>query len=216
VDSDLLDKLAQKTITKQQLCQAVAENFELLPQLVKGVSSPKASIRYGCSSVLVDLSAQYPKKLYPCLDVFIGLLDSKYRILTWNATVAIANLCCVDVNQKFDAVFCKYFNLINSGYLITAANVVANAGKIALAKPHFIPQITNGLLKIDALPTTPHLTDECKRVLAEHAIASFDMFFGGLDAAQKQMVLGFVAGHQDSSRKTLGCKASVFLQRWGA
>lgn len=215
MESALLDKLAQKTITKQQLYQAVAENFELLPQIVRGVSSPKASVRYGCSGVLLDLSAAYPERLHPYMDMFIELLDSKYRILTWSATVILANLCSVDVNQKFDSIFDKYFPLIESGYLITAANVVGNAGKVASAKPHLIPKITDELLKVDALPTTPHLTDECKRVLAEHAITSFDMFFSRLDAAQKQVVLGFVAGHRDSSRKTLSAKASKFLQRWG-
>jgi hypothetical protein len=77
---------------------------------------------------------------------FIDLLDSKYRILTWNALAIIANLTKVDVDKKFDAVFTKYCRLMNDEYMVTVANVVGNSSKIALAKPYLVPKITDELL----------------------------------------------------------------------
>jgi hypothetical protein len=135
LESQLLQKLADKSLSKADLYKKVVENPQLLPEVLGGLSSSKAAVRYGCSSVLMNVTAKYPEKLYPHFDTFVGLLDSKYRILTWNATAAIANLCTVDADKKFDAAFDKYFSLINSGYLVTVANVVGNAGKIASAKP---------------------------------------------------------------------------------
>jgi hypothetical protein len=164
--------------------------------------------------VLVDLSAKYPEKLYPYLDGFIALLGGKHRILTWNATAAIANLCCADNQKRFDLAFDKYFGLLNDEYLVTVANVVGNAGKIAIAKPYLIARITAELLRVEDHPTTPHLTEECKRVLDEKTLNSFNFFFSMLDPNDKPKVLAFAGRCLNSPRKTLSAKAGLFLRQW--
>ena len=214
MEPELLQNLADKSISKETLCKVVADNFELLPQLLNGVSSPKPAVRYACGSVLMDLSARYPEKLYPYMDTFIVLLGSKHRILVWNAMAVIANLCAVDEEKKFDVVFDKYFGFLNDEYLVTVANVVGNSGKIASAKPYLIPKITNDILKVENISTTPHLTEECKLVLAEHAIKSFNVFFDKISTKEKTKVLSFVKRHANSPRKTLKTKAEAFLKQW--
>jgi len=209
---DLLGKLVDKSITKEELFKKVKQNFDLLPEIIDGVSSGKAAIRYGCGKVLMDLSEEYPDKLYPYMDFFIKLLSSKYRILTWQAMFIIANLTKVDKNKKFDSIFDKYYSFLNDEYMITVANVVGHSGKIALAKPHLIPKITKELLKVENIKTTPHLTDECKKVIAEKAIQSIDMFFPQIE--NKDEVISFVKKHAASSRKTLKTKSEEFLNKW--
>jgi len=214
MENELLVKLADKTLTKEELRQQVERNFGLVPVLLQGTCSPKAAVRYGCAKVLMDLSEEYPAKLYPYMDAFIELLDSKYRILTWNAMAVIANLAKVDEEQKFDAVFDKYYGFLKNEYLVTVANVVGNSGKIALAKTYLIPEITVELLKVENVSVTPHLTEECKRVIAEHAIGTFDLFFDKIEEKEKKKVLAFVERQLDSSRRTLGTKAADFLKKW--
>ena len=214
MDNELLAKLADKTLTKDDLRELVKHDFGLIPILLTGTSSPKAAIRYGCAKVLMDLSAEYPEKLYPYMDSFIGLLDSKYRILIWNALAIIANLTKVDEEKKFDAIFDKYFDFLNNEYMVTVANTVGNSGKIALAKPYLIPRITAELLKVENVSVTPHLTEECKRVIAEGAIKTFDMFFDKLDDKEKKEVLSFVKRQLNSSRRRLSEKASFFFKKW--
>jgi hypothetical protein len=214
MDNEFLVKLAYKTLTKEELRQQVERNFGLVPVLLQGTCSPKAAVRYGCAKVLMDLSEKYPAKLYPYMDAFVGLLDSKYRILTWNAMAVIANLVKVDEDQKFDAVFDKYYSFLKNEYLVTVANVVGNSGKIALAKTYLIPEITVELLKVENVSVTPHLTEECKRVIAEHAIVTFDLFFDKIEEKEKKKVLAFVERQLDSSRRTLGTKAADFLKKW--
>jgi hypothetical protein len=211
LQSILLEKLGNKELTKKQLYQQVEENFGLLPELVEGTSSSKASVRYGCSSVLMDLSEKYPQKLYPYMDDFVGLLDSKYRILTWNAMAIIANLTSVDADRKFDAVFDKYYGFLNNEYMVTVANVVGNSAKIANAKPYLAQKITTELLKVEDLTSTPHLTEECKRVIAEHAIRTFNAYFDLI--ADKEQVLAFARKHQNSPRATLKKEAQNFLKK---
>jgi len=212
MENELLVKLGDKSMTTRELLQTIEQDWTLLPQLLEGVTSSKASIRYGCSKVLMGLSEAHPTKLYPFMDSIIDLLDSKYRILVWNALAMIANLARVDEDKKFDAAFDKYYSFVNNEYMVTVANVVGHSGKIALAKPYLIDKITNELLKVDGIPLTPHLTEECKRVIAEKTIESFDLFFDKL--TQKKRVISFVEKHTSSSRRTLRATAENFLKKW--
>jgi hypothetical protein len=208
-------KVADKTLTKEELRRKVEQDFGLLPVLLEGTCSPKAAVRYGCGKVLMDLSVEYPEKLYPYWDTFIELLDSKYRILTWNAMAVIANLARVDREQKFNGVFDKYFGFLNSEYMVTVANLVGNSGKIALAKPELIPRITAELLKVEQVPVSLHLTEECKRVIVEKAVGTFDLFFDRVEGEDRKKVLAFVERQMNSSRRTLRAKAAEFLKKWG-
>jgi len=53
---DLLGKLVDKSITKDELLDKVKQNFDLLTEIIDGTSSKKAAIRYGCGKVLMELT----------------------------------------------------------------------------------------------------------------------------------------------------------------
>ncbi len=212
MESTLLKKLVDKSITTEQLIMKAKKNPDLLPEILDGITSSKPAIRYGCGKILVDVSQDQPEVLYPHMDFFITLLDSKYRILTWNAIVIIANLTKVDREKKFDEIFEKYFSLIQNEYMVTVANVVGNAWKIALAKPYLTTKIKDILLTVEHLSITPHLSEECKRVIIEHAIRSFDLFFPQIE--EKENVIFFVKKQLKSSRKTLQLVSEEFLRKW--
>jgi len=213
MESELLQNLKNKSITKEELLQKVKQDFGILPEVLNGVASSVPAIRYGCAKVLIDLSEEHPKKLYPYIDSFIVLLNSKYRILTWTAIAIIANLAKVDEDKQFDAIFDQYYSFLNDKYMVTVANIVGHSSKIALAKPYLIPRITNELLKVENISSNPHLTEECKRVIAEKTIESFSLFFDKVE--NKKPVISFVARQLDSPRKTLKKQAEAFLAKFG-
>ena len=212
VEPKLLQKLVSKSMTKEELFEKVKQNFGILPEVLSGVSSSKAAIRYGSAKILMDLSEEYPEKLYPYMDSFIDLLDSKYRILTWNAIAIIANLARVDKDKKFDAIFDKYYGFLNDDYMVTVASIVGHSGKIALAKPYLVEKITNELLKVESIRITPHLTGECKRVIVEKAIESLDQFFDQIH--DKRKVISFAKKYLNSPRRTLKTEAENSLRKW--
>ena len=212
MENELFQGLLDKSLTKDGLFNLVKTNNNLIPDIIKGVSSSKATIRYSCAKVLMDLSEENPEKIYDYMDFFINLLYSKYRILTWNAIITIANLTKVDTMKKFDKIFDKYFGLLHDEYMVTVANIVGSSRKIALAKPYLINKITTELLKVDKIKITLHLTEECKRVIAEKTIISFDTFFSKIE--DKEKVLSFAEKHINSSRKTLKNEAEKFIKKW--
>ena len=208
----LAQSLVDKSLTKQDLLNKVKQDFTLVPLLLKGVCSSKASVRYGCAKVLMDFSEEYPEQIYPYIDFIIGLLDSKFRILKWNAFAIIANLTKVDIDNKFDAIFEKYYSFLDDDYMVTVANVVGNSSIIAEAKPYLISRITDELLKLQDLSIGPHLTEECKRVIAQSAIKTFDSFFDKVE--QKDKVLSFVRLYVKSPRKKLRNISQSFIKKW--
>jgi hypothetical protein len=56
METESLQKLADKSLTKEGLLERVRKDFNLLPILLEGINSSKAAIRYGCAKVLMDLS----------------------------------------------------------------------------------------------------------------------------------------------------------------
>jgi hypothetical protein len=210
--AQLAQALIDKSLTKKELFNMVKQDFNLVPFLLEGVRSSKAAIRYGCAKVLMDLSEENPEKLYSYLDSFIELLDSEYRILTWNALAIIANLTSVDADKKFDAIFNKYYSFLDDNYMVTVANVVGNSGKIARAKPYLIPKIIDELLKVENISTTPHLTEECRRVISQKTVQTLDSFFYKIK--QKDRVVSFVRACLDSPRKSLRNAAENFIEKW--
>jgi len=53
MESRLVQKLGDKSITKEQLLEKVRQNYDLIPELLSGISSSKPTIRYGCGKILM-------------------------------------------------------------------------------------------------------------------------------------------------------------------
>lgn len=210
----VLNQIADKTLKKEELYKKAEQDFSLISTFVFGLSSQKPTVRYTCGKVLMDLSEKYPQFLYPYMDEFIRLLDSKYRILTWNAICIVANLAKVDDKLKLDSLFDRYFGLLKDAYMVTVANVVGNSVKIALAKPYLSDKIAMELLKVDRISITAHLTDECKKVIIEKTIQSLNQFFNKLDHEVKVEVFEFVRKQLGSSRCKVRKEAELFLVKW--
>jgi hypothetical protein len=211
----LLNQIADKTLTSEVLFKKVEKDFALVPILLEGITSTKATIRYTCARVLVDLSRIYPENLYKYINQFIELLKSDYRIIKWNAMAIIANLASVDKNKVLDYNFDKYFGLLHDGYMVTVANLASYSSKIGLAKPYLANAIAHELLNVENITLTPNLTEECKRVIAEQAINSFDLMFSLFDEKTKTAVLSFVNNQLESPRDSLKRRAKTFALRWG-
>ena len=207
----ILEQLDNRKISKTQLLKHAEADFSLVPILLEGTKSTKATVRYGCGSILADLCKTHPNELYPYFDDFVSLLDSKHRILKWNAMAAIAYLTAVDTDKKFDNIFTKYYSFLDSEYMVTVANAVGYSAKIATNKSYLADKMVTELLKVQNLQTTPHISEECKLVIAQKTIETFNTL---IDHVQnKQALVAFVQKYQDSSRTTLKREAQRFLEK---
>ncbi len=96
--------------------------------------------------------------------------------------------------------------------MVTVANVVANSATIVSNKPYLADRITSKLLKVQNLQTTPHLTEECKLVIAEQTIETFNTLIRYTE--NKAALIEFAEKHQNSERVSLKKEAQNFLKKW--
>ncbi len=208
--SRVLQQIARKDADKEKIAERIMRSPGLLPEVLGGLDSERAAVRYGCLGVLRILSEKEPHLLYPRMDLFIGLLDHENRILRWGATFIIANLTRVDTKRKFEKIFDRYFAPISGPVLVTAANVIGGAATIALAKPKLADRIARQILKVEK---ARYRTAECRRVALGQAVASFDAFFDRI--RRKGPVVALVRRQLRSPRRPTKKKAERFLERHG-
>jgi hypothetical protein len=89
--------------------------------------------------------------------------------------------------------------------------VVANSAKIASNKPYLADCIATELLKVQNLKTTRHLTEECKLVIAEKTIQTFNTLI--MHTQNKMALIEFARKHQNGSRASLKKETKNFLEK---
>jgi len=193
----------------EDLAEKAIRDPSLLLEIFDGISSSNPKLKFKSAKILTFISKKDPQTLYPKIDFFINLLDSENNILKWNAIDIIANLVSVDVDKRFDKIFGKFYGLLQEGSLITAAHVVDNSGKIAVAKPNLESKITNELLKVEKIQLP---TEECRNILAGKTILSFYQYYE--QAQNKGEIISFVKRQLSSSRRATRAKAERFLKKY--
>ena len=116
------------------------------------------------------------------------LLENQNAILRWFSTQILGNLAAVDREDKLEPVLDRFFAPILGKKMIGAANAIAAAGNIALAKPHFAERMVREILKVER---ACYRTAECRNVAIGHAIKSFKDRFSG-HVKNQRPVLAFV------------------------
>src|SRR5208282_1280128 len=126
----------QAASNPQHLARRAIKNPQLLEKVMEGLGTETARVKFGCAKALRVLSETRPELLYPRFDFFVRLLDHPNKIFQWEAARVLSQLARVDAEDKFTAIFDKYFAPIRGPVMITAANVIRGGARIAVAKPH--------------------------------------------------------------------------------
>ena len=204
-------EIAGKSANLEKIADQVARQPDLLPDIFEGLSADKARVKFGCLKLLRLVSEKTPAALYPEIDRLFDLLDSQNNIFKWGAIIVIGNLAAVDSAGKIDRRLDKFLEPISGRGMITAANVVGAAGKIARAKPRLAEKIARALLKVKA---AKYQTAECRNVVLGHVIESLDLFVGQNE--KRGPIIDFVRRQLRNRRKAVQRKAAKFLKRHSA
>ena len=207
----VLAQLSRKGVAPTRITRQITRRPELLPELLRGVVAEKPRVKYTSSKILRLLSEQAPSLLYPQIDFFIRLLDSDNSFLKWDAIRVLANLARVDSQDRLVRILRKFLAPIKGPVMITAANAIASAANIALARPALSSRIARAILTVEE---AEYQTSECRNVAIGHAIQSLDRFCDQL--SRKEPVLQFVRRQLENTRPATRRKAEAFLKKHAA
>ena len=206
--TDLQIEIASPSANLENIADRAAYQPEVLRELFDGLRADKARVKFGCLKVLRRVSEKNPAVLYSEIDRLFDLLDNENNILKWGAIICIGNLAAVDTNGKIDRKLAKFLRPISGHVMITAANVIGAAGKIALAKPWLADRIARALLRVEK---AKYQTAECRNVAIGHAIEAFDQF---LDCVKRPApIVNFARRQINNHRPATQRKAVKFLKR---
>jgi len=134
---------------------------------VATMSAPSGTARFAAGKALCITAAKDPARVYPHFDAFASLLNSDSKVVRWNALQIIAALTPADSARKIDTLLDTYLAFIAGGNLISAANAIGGAGRIAVSRPDLLDRIIPALL---ATERATYETDECRNVALGHVL----------------------------------------------
>ena len=201
-------RLARKDSSKERIAGEVIKRPPLLADLLDGLGSGEATVKYGCAKVIRAISEREPSVLYPRTDFFVELLDSENTILQWEAIVVLGNLARVDSKRKIDRILDRYLEPIRGPVMITAGNTIKGATRIALAKPKLTERIVKAILGVQR---ARYKTPECRDIAIGHALEGLGELLDQLGDARP--VLSFARRQLKNRRSATKRKAERFLRR---
>ena len=180
----------------------------LIDALIEGLASKTSRVKFDSAKALWLLAEAAPELLYPRFDFFLALLDNDNSIVRWNAARVLACLAAVDADGKLEAALDKYLSPIPGPEMISAANAIQWASRIAIAMPRLADRIARAILGVRS---ANYKTAECRNVAIGRAIVSLDRFFHLIE--DKGAVIAFVSEEADNSRPGTRRKAALFAKK---
>jgi hypothetical protein len=199
-------KLHKKSANLDSIAEDIIKRPASLPEVYDGLRADSARVKFGCLKVLRLVSERKPEVLYPLFDRFVALLDSDNNILKWGAIILLGNLAAVDTERKIERILDRYLLPVSGPVMITAANVVRGAAKMAKAQPHLADRIARALLQVEA---ANYQTAECRNVALGHVVESLELLFDQI--GNRPPVLEFVRRQLKNPRPAVRRKAERFL-----
>lgn len=196
-------------INPDKMVARIRKESSSLDAVFQELSNRAARVKFGCSKVLVLLSAKDPELLYPKTDKIFDLLGSENRILKWNAIMMLGNLAAVDRDDRVRSVLPDLCLFLTGGELITANHAIAALGKIGRAFPEEQGRITARLLEIE---NANFETGECRNIAIGKAILALAMFLKPGHAGSE--IIDFIRRQTDNTRKATANKARAFLKQF--
>lgn len=178
-----------------------------LSEALDGIISKKDEVRSISFKILNRVAEKEPDVLYPEWDYLADLLDSDNHYHRYISINLLANLAKVDVKNKFEKIFDKFFANIDGERTMVAGQAAWNSGKIAKVKPNLQTKITNRLLNIDKV----HQGKQIELIKA-YVIEAFNEYFE--EFSDKNKILDFVKMQQVSNSPKTRKVAEEFLKKW--
>jgi len=173
-----------------------------VPAAVRTMAAPSGTARFAAGKALAVTAEKDPRRVYPHFEAIAALLASDSKIVRWNAMQILALLAPVDQDQKLDGVLDTCLAFIRGSNLVSAANAIRGAGRIARSRPELLDRIVPAILAVeDATYETP----ECRKVAIGHALDALRELWPSV--RQRPEVAEFIRRQRATTRPAVARRA---------
>ncbi len=146
---------------------------------VEAMAAPAGTARFGAGKALAVTAEKDPARVYPHFDTIAALLDGESKVVRWNALQILGALAPVDAERRLDDVLDRYLGFIQCGNLISAANAIQGAARIANARPELRERIIPALLAVEQ---AAYETVECRNVAIGQVLTALEAGWAQISA----------------------------------
>ena len=211
LNNELLTRLKDKSEIAQ-IIESSNDYKSVVPQLIEIILTCQNSSKFSAEKTLRKISEVHPEAVYDYFDSVIKMIDNDNHFIKWGGILILSNMFNVDTEHKFESVYEHYFDLINTGSMITACNVIKNAWRYVLQHNECESDLTQRLLNTanQQYFAKNELSLECKNIVMGNVIECFEHYFG--ISTQKEAMLNFARTQINNSRKSVAKRAMLFLE----
>ena len=173
-----------------------------VPVAVQTMATPSGAARFQAGKALSVTAEKDPDRVYPYFDAIAALLERDSKIVRWNAIQIVASLAAADTDRKLDALLDTYLAFIRGSNLISAANAIQGAGRIARCRPDLLNWIVPAILAVER---ATYETPECRNVAIGKALDALREL--GPSACRRPEVAAFVRRQKANTRAAVARRA---------
>ena len=173
-----------------------------VPAVVETMAAPSGTARFAAGKELSVTAEKDPERVYPHFDTIAALLESKSKVVCWNALQIVGSLAGVDTQGKIAALLGRYLAFIGGGDLVSAANAIQGAGRIGRLRPELLDRIVPAVLAVEQ---ATFKTAECGKVAAGAALEAFCKM--GPTVCARNEVTAFIRRQMNSTRPAVARRA---------
>jgi hypothetical protein len=162
---------------------------------VQTMAAPSGTARFAAGKALAATAERDPRRVYAHFDALVVLLQSNSKIVRWNALRVIASLAGVDTERKLDPCLDAYLTPIRGKNLVSAANAIQGAGRIAHVRPDLQDRLIPAILEVER---ATYEMSECRHVAIGQALNALREI--GPSACRRPDVAAFVHRQQTNPR----------------
>ncbi len=186
-------KAGSKASTKRTVVKALS--CAQVRAAVERMSAPSGTARFAAGKALAVTAEKAPDRVYPYFGQIAALLESGSKVVCWNALQIVGSLAPADVDHRLDGILDGYLAFIRGNNLVSAANAIQGAGKIAQARPELLDQIIPAILGVRR---ATYKTPECRNVAIGQTLEVLREL--GVCARRRADVAAFIRGQTTNSR----------------
>jgi hypothetical protein len=169
------------------LCAQLARRPAAIREALEILRTESGGKKFPYAKALLLLAEKQPRKIYPFFDEVAALLRHPNNIIQWTAVRLVADLAAVDTKRKLDGLLADYLQPIAGPAMITAANTIIGAARIAQVRPEWSDQIITAILGVTR---ARYQTAECRHIAIGHALLALERL--GRAAVLRPDVMRFV------------------------
>lgn len=209
--ANLVACLARGTRSVKSLADRAARHPMLVSDLFAGLTVREARLKFGCAKVLMLASERTPQAVLPHWARLLALLKSDNKIMQWSAMLTLANLSSVASLRRARALVPQLLATVRGPVMITAANAMRSAARIALAHRSLADLVAREILQVE---NARYQTSECRNIAISHAVLALEELWPILK--DRGSVLAMAKRATANSHPATRKKATAFLKKHDA